>query len=442
MIIDLKEKFSLKNDQASLDEIQDRIESGAKVTGTNMFILIFAILIACIGLNMNSTAIVIGAMLISPLMGTIISIAYGFANNDLKWIRKSFTSFLFQVIVAIISSTIYFFISPINTFSGELAARTHPSIWDVLIAVFGGFAAIIANTRKNYLGNVIAGTAIATALMPPLCTIGYCIASFKWISALGATYLFTINTIFICLSSLLGLHLMKINSNKKILSSVKSKVILTVLLVVMIIPSFILAWQTVRESSAEKNFNSFINNEFNFENSQVVTSDIDLVNKTINISIIGSTIPDESIDIIKGNLKKYDLDDFKLNIIQTYVEKGITAEDVKILFENSDVSMENSSLQNQLEEARILLNIRQKEDLLKNEIAKEICILFPEINYSGFTTLQNKDGSETFTVILGINGEPDMKYKETISEWIKYKLDIDENINILFVQDTKKESVH
>ena len=171
MKIDLVKQFSLSEDQASVESIEERIRSGAKVTGTNMYILIFAILTACIGLNLNNKAIVIGAMLISPLMGPIISLAYGFANEDIVWIKSSFKAFFIQFFTGIISSILYFLISPISIFSNELIARTKPNIWDVMIAILGGCAAIIANTRKSYLGNVISGTAIATALMPPLCTI-------------------------------------------------------------------------------------------------------------------------------------------------------------------------------------------------------------------------------------------------------------------------------
>ena len=438
MKINFKDQFSLRNDQADVEEIRCRIESGSKVNGTNMYILIFAILIACIGLNMNSTAIVIGAMLISPLMGTIISIAYGFANRDLKWVKKSFEAFAFQIGIAILSSTIYFLFSPINTFSGELAARTNPSIWDVLIAVLGGCAAVIANTRKTYFGNVIAGTAIATALMPPLCTIGYCIASKKWIPALGAAYLFTINATFICLTSLAGLHIMKVTDKKQILSTLKSKLILTTLLLVMIIPSFFLAWQTVKESSIQKNFNLFLQNEFNFVNSQIVTSDIDIINKTINISLIGSTVSNDEIDIIKNSLAGYNLGEYKLEIIQTYVENGITADEIKQIFDDSDISIENSSIKEKLEEAKLLLNVRQEEDKIKSDLSKELCIVYPEIDYAGFTTMRNKD-EEVFTLVLMVNKDIDADTKTGISDLIKYKLDKD--IDILYILNNKKESV-
>lgn len=205
----LLDVFDLNADRASMEEISERIESGALLKGTNMAILILAMFIASIGLNMNSTAVIIGAMLISPLMGVIMAIGYGIATYDTAYVRKSFLKLLFQIGFCILTSTIYFYISPISTASSELLARTEPTIWDVLIALFGGLAGIIGITRKEK-SNVIPGVAIATALMPPLCTAGYGIAthSLKFFS--GALYLFCINGVFICLSTFIVLKFIKV----------------------------------------------------------------------------------------------------------------------------------------------------------------------------------------------------------------------------------------
>lgn len=163
----IRSAFSLEEGSASPEEIRQSILSGAHVKGTNLCILVLAILIASIGLNMNSTAVIIGAMLISPLMGGIMAVGYGFALGDLRLSRRAFIGLLFQVIVCIVASTLYFSLSPISTAHSELLARTMPTVWDVLIAVCGGLAGIIGVTRKEKT-NVIPGVAIATALMPPL----------------------------------------------------------------------------------------------------------------------------------------------------------------------------------------------------------------------------------------------------------------------------------
>ncbi|MBR1695766.1 MAG: DUF389 domain-containing protein, partial [Selenomonas sp.] len=181
--------FNLEKDRAPLAEIKERIYSGGTLKGTNMCILILAIFIASIGLNMNSTAVIIGAMLISPLMGVIMSIGYGMATYDSAYVKESFLKLLFQVTLSVLTSALYFGLSPIDTASSELLARTEPTIWDVLIAVFGGLAGIIGSTRIEK-SNVIPGVAIATALMPPLCTAGYGIATHSLKFFAGALYLF------------------------------------------------------------------------------------------------------------------------------------------------------------------------------------------------------------------------------------------------------------
>ena len=195
----LVDTFNLKTDCASMEEISERIHSGGTIKVTNICILVLAMFIASIGLNMNSPAVIIGAMLISPLMGGIMSIAYGIATLDMNYAKNSFFGLFFEMVFCVLVSTIYFTISPITTASSELLARTSPTIWDVLIACFGGLAGIIGTTREEKT-NVIPGVAIATALMPPLCTAGFGIARGSLDYFLGALYLFFINSFFICLT--------------------------------------------------------------------------------------------------------------------------------------------------------------------------------------------------------------------------------------------------
>ena len=171
----LSSMFNLRSDMASFDEIENTIVSGSKLQGTNAWILMMAILVASVGLNTNSTAVIIGAMLISPLMGGIIAIAYGIATNNLTLARLSAVRLTVQILISVATSFVYFSVSPIKAPSSELLARTSPTIYDVLIAVSGGFAGMIGQTRKEK-SNVIPGVAIATALMPPLCTAGYGLA--------------------------------------------------------------------------------------------------------------------------------------------------------------------------------------------------------------------------------------------------------------------------
>lgn len=202
--------FSLTADTATAEEIKTRILGGGQVTGTNMCILICAILIASVGLNTGSTAVIIGAMLISPLMGSILAMAYHTASANFGSFRRNCYGFMIQIIISLLVSTLYFLLSPINTPSTELLARTQPTLYDVIIATAGGFAGIIGNTRTDKANNVVPGVAIATALMPPVCTCGYSIAHGKWQMLAGAAYLFLVNCYFIFMSAVLILDILKI----------------------------------------------------------------------------------------------------------------------------------------------------------------------------------------------------------------------------------------
>lgn len=246
----VKQMFSIHGDSAEHDEIKERIVSGGRVTGTNLVILIMAILIASVGLNMNSTAVIIGAMLISPLMGSIQAIAYGTATYDIELIKKSVIGFVFQLFFSLLASTIYFSITPIKTTTSELLARTQPTIWDVIIAVCGGLAGSIGTTRKEK-SNVIPGVAIATALMPPLCTCGYAIANHKIGMLLGAFYLFTVNTFFIYMTAEIVLNILEVpkvgSVSEKTRKKMKHRTIRNS--IILIIPSLIVAVFVIRENN-------------------------------------------------------------------------------------------------------------------------------------------------------------------------------------------------
>ena len=202
--------FSLKEDSASNEEIRSRLLDGGKITGTNMCVLVCAMVIASVGLNVSSTAVIIGAMLISPIMGSILASAYASVTNDSFLLKKHTIGFGMQVLISVTAATIYFLLSPVKEPTVELLARTSPSFFDVLIAFFGGLAGIIGQTRQDKTNTVIPGVAIATALMPPLCTCGFSIANGRWDMLLGAGYLFIINTYFIFLAAGLIMGVLKI----------------------------------------------------------------------------------------------------------------------------------------------------------------------------------------------------------------------------------------
>ena len=240
--------FSLKADTASHEEIRDRLVSGGKITGTNMCVLICAMVIASVGLNVSSTAVIIGAMLISPLMGSILAMAYGLMSNDFPLMRNHAIGLAMQIVISLITSTIYFLLSPLKEATPELLARTSPTFYDVLIATAGGLAGIIGQTRQGQFNNIIPGVAIATALMPPLCTCGYSIANGNWKMLSGAAYLFIVNAYFIFLASALILGVLRTPKVKKLTEQEWKKLRFKMIrnTIIVLIPSLILGYFMIK----------------------------------------------------------------------------------------------------------------------------------------------------------------------------------------------------
>ena len=244
----LQDVFNLAHDQAHPDKIDAVIRANTRVSGTNMWVLMFAIAVASIGLNVNSTAVVIGAMLISPLMGPIVGMGYGLAVGDTALIRQAVRNIMVFVAISLVTATLYFLLTPLKEAQSELLARTQPTLWDVLIAFFGGSAGIVALTRKEG-GNAIPGVAIATALMPPLCTAGYGLAHGNWHYFLGASYLFAINCVFIAFSTLLVSKLLKLPRRGLVTESKRrlQSIFITAVVLAVMIPSGYMASGLVRQ---------------------------------------------------------------------------------------------------------------------------------------------------------------------------------------------------
>ena len=245
--------LNLEGEVDDYEKIHETIQRDVVFKGTNLWILMFAIIVASVGLNMNSTAVIIGAMLISPLMGPINGMGYSIATYNLRLFRFSAKNFTFAVFASLTASTLYFTVTPISTEHSELLARTSPTIYDVLIALFGGLAGIVAISSKQK-GNVIPGVAIATALMPPLCTAGYGLATGKMNFFFGAIYLFTINTVFIALSSVLISQLLKFPIRTIVDEDQRKKVNgwITAVIIIVLIPSIFLDTNLYRTKSLKR----------------------------------------------------------------------------------------------------------------------------------------------------------------------------------------------
>lgn len=368
-------------------EIIENIRKGIDFKGSNLWILIFAIFIASLGLNVNSTAVIIGAMLISPLMGPIMGIGLGLGINDFELIKKAFRNLAIATVFGILTSTFYFLLSPLNEARSELLARTTPTIYDVLIAFFGGMAGIVASGSR-LKGNVIPGVAIATALMPPLCTAGFGIASGNLTYFFGAFYLYMINSVFIAFATTLGVKLMHL-SKKTFVDKVREKkvqqIVYTILFLTMV-PSIYITYEMVKASIFETNAARFISQEINFPNTLIVNKHIQSENadRAITISLIGKEISEESISMLHEKMERYGLPDTKLFISQGF---GREKEEVEQDELNNLVLQDFYKLTKSRTESQEKEIVRLKQQLenygaydsVSMEIGPEVKVLFPHI---------------------------------------------------------------
>jgi len=318
------DRFSLNQDTASQQEVTANVLKGIEMRGINLWVLIFAILVASLGLNTNSTAVIIGAMLISPLMGPIIGMGFAAGTYDYDLLKKSFRNFLVMVALSLVTSSLFFLFPIISEDSSELLRRTEPTFYDLLIALFGGLAGMMAQTRKDRTGTVIAGVAIATALMPPLCTVGYGIASLQPRYVLGALYLFTINSVFIALASfvvtrMLGyrkLHEIEPAQEKRLKRSVYG------LITVVTIPSVIIAIGILQRSLFNDNARNFVNNAFQFEKTVVIDWKSQYGKRrqpaVIEVRLVGENLSENVIENLSAQMQgaPYNLKNTQLRVVQ------------------------------------------------------------------------------------------------------------------------------
>ena len=443
----LSDIFDLHSDIASAEEIAERIESGALLKGPNMSILVLAMFIASIGLNMNSTAVIIGAMLISPLMGGIMAVGYGLATYDSSYVRKSFLRLLFQVLFCILASTIYFLLSPISNASSELLARTEPTIWDVLIACFGGLAGIIGLTRQEK-SNVIPGVAIATALMPPLCTAGYGIASQSMKFFGGAVYLFFINCVFICLATLIVLKFIHIPAKHYVSAEIlnRQKKLLLFITLATILPSLYLAYQSVQNNLTERQASQYIHTYIDAtEDRQTVSYNLNTNLYTLEIALLGKPFSNEEIALLKTHLKEYNhLEEFTLKIIQNQVnpvDENTLEEFFHKKIEKPDSLMTKSSKDDLLKFQKLsslyypsFQQLKTNEKLI-SAISEKAKILFPNISSVAGTTFNKMDESgnivsSQFMIIIYVNEKIPGERTIILKQWLEKELSSDVILNI------------
>lgn len=373
-----REYFNLEEDKVENTEAVGSIVQGVQFKGMNLLILICAVFIASLGLNMNSTAVIIGAMLISPLMGPIMGIGLGFGIHDMPLIKRCAKNLIVATAFALITSCVYFLISPINDARSELLARTQPTLYDVLIAFFGGFAGIIATCSKSK-GNILPGVAIATALMPPLCTAGYGLATMQWKFLAGAFYLFVINAVYIGLATWLGVIILKLPQVDAEWQMKKQRMWIVVVMLLIITPSVFTTIGIIQDNVRDAHVSAFAHEEFgNIEKTQLmsyryVENDEE---RYVEVALLGEPIDEHRIEVIEASMKAYKLpENCKLKVIQ-----GIAAQESNIAeVSGTIVQTMVHAYQEQI------LKLKQENDSLKHviiDLREELKVIIAEKNDS------------------------------------------------------------
>ncbi|AFC24474.1 DUF389 domain-containing protein [Saprospira grandis] len=434
----------LDTDEAGTTE---NVKKSIEFRGGNLWALIFACLIASIGLNTNSTAVVIGAMLISPLMGPIVGVGFSVATNDFGTLKYSLRNLVLMIVLSIGAAAFYFLLSPLKEPTAELIARTQPSLYDVLIAVLGGVVGIVASSRRDR-GNAIPGVAIATALMPPLCTAGYGLATLQLEFFMGAFYLFFINSIFIALTTMIVVRSLQFPQieflDKKREKQMKWAILLIV--VVTVVPSVFTAIHVVNEAIFTRRVKDFVSeNLMMMEKSEVLQYKAKYASDSSVIEVImfGEELSDERIAEFSRKLKNYELEHTFLDIHQS-TEKRPT----DLPQQNFDVSKYEEIYRRKTEEIESresqIRELREEIARMKaaqhpihkanlDKISRKIAALYPDIEAIGLSEVvkssQLQDSVITDTLPTALihwkNSRQADKYTQNLSKYLQLELGLD-----------------
>ncbi|MGX1025207.1 DUF389 domain-containing protein [Psychroflexus sp. MBR-150] len=423
------------------DSTMEAILKDIPFRGHNAWILIFSIIVASVGLNVSSTAVVIGAMLISPLMGPIVGLGFSVAINDLDTLKRSLVNLGVMVVLSILTAFAYFSVSPLTELTPELAARTSPTILDVLVAIFGGLALIIAKTKKGTIASVIFGVAIATALMPPLCTAGYGLAVWDMSIFGGAMYLFTINTIFIALSTFIVSKILRFPLVRYANSLRRKRIsqLATVIAIVVMLPSIYLFYVLLKQSYFEKSAKRFVTEELMVYKDAYLQKNATNIeyheegNSIIEVSFLGKEIPAEVINLWNSKMKSYEnLKDVKLKILQNkntdnfnqfrYMKELKTRDSLELLTSQKQIQLLSRRLDS-------INKTNQKQSIPFTDIVKEIKLNYEKVSDVSFAEMviaKNNIVDTLPTFKLTWDDKMTLTDKTTfenrLSNWLAYKI--------------------
>ena len=398
--------------------------------GPNAWILAIAIIIASVGLNVNAIPVVIGAMLISPLMGPIFGLGLGLGVSDVELMKSSGKNLFVMVMISLTASFLYFVITPLSlTNPTELLARTNPTIYDVLIALFGGFAGILEQSRKDK-GTVFAGVAIATALMPPLCTAGFGLASGNLSYFFGALYLFFINCLFIMLATYLSVKYLGFRQTefKDVSTGRKTKRIITVLIILFTAPSIWSAVTLIHQNRFEESALAFVEHSKSYGKSFMYNYKIDHSNgSVVELFFTGDALDENTKQTIYQTAARYNIKQEQICINDhTTTEDVSDNELVREIYSRMD--QEIAMRDNEIKRLTAELEAQQHNDIPYSQIAREIKATYPSINEVHITYGEHIADSDTenhqHSTIVAIVASKRLvdSDKNKLQEWLKVRL--------------------
>ena len=425
----LRDRFNLDEDKASEEEVRANIRKEVEFRGTNLWVLIFAIFIASIGLNVNSTAVIIGAMLISPLMGPIMGVGLALGVNNFDVMKRSLRSLGLAALVGLITSTLYFWISPLSTAQSELLARTTPTIYDVLIALFGGIAGIVAQSRKDRTSTVIPGVAIATALMPPLCTAGFGLARGNMAFFIGAFYLFFINAVFIAVGTFIIVRFLKYKKVEFVdpKKELRARRYMTVIVTITLVPSVILAYGIVQRTIFESNAKNYIDKVLNFDGSEIISAVPTYAgdSSTIEVMLVGKKVAEDVLDVARRQMEAYSLKHTTLIVRQAGVDNTFDTHTLQnVLRSNTEMLDEKNR---RIEELERLADRYLSDTLPVKDISHELRSLWGShirsVSLAKAPVFGN-DGNAIDTAVFcylttAENVSLDRQQREKLTQWLR-----------------------
>ncbi len=423
--------FDIKQSTDQENTVKE-ISENVSLRGYNLWILACAAILASLGLDTNSVAVIIGAMLISPLMSPILGVGLSLGINDRELLYKSFRNLLLATLLSLLCSFIYFLLTPLGEATPEILARTRPTLLDVLVAFFGGVAGIVSGSR-NYKTNAIPGVAIATALMPPLCTAGFGLATGEITVFLGAFYLFFINAVFISLSTYLIVKYLEFTPKSYIDKNLQGRVrrVMAFLLLLVIAPSIYFLYNTYEETQDKKMIEAGVISDLRKKGNEIIKWEIQPSDTTgmIKVYYSGKDIDKDSLMAYENLLKQYDLTDYRLKLIRINLSKD---EILQLSSQATKEIMNNLELQASVQKHEQLASDSLVEERSYKKIGSELKIIYPELKSLSIGEVNYYLKDSTFTipsVILNFEGRQSQSRMEEVekklADLLKVRLDKD-----------------